>query len=99
MQNFTHCQDQQLLSNFGGEGTAEGRANLAEGWKLVRKMFLQAMFRVDLIVQVRRERRALAHLDYQQLRDIGIDPATAAHESRRSHFDIPASRLRIGPCN
>lgn len=99
MQNFTQCQDQQLLSNFGGDGAAEDRASLSQGWKMLREEYLHAIMRIDLIVLVRRERQALARLDHQQLRDIGIDPATAALESRRNHFDIPACRLRKGRCN
>ena len=38
------------------------------------------------------ERRSLAGLNEQQLRDIGIDAATAATESSRPFWDVPQGR-------
>ena len=41
---------------------------------------------------IRRERVQLANLSEEQLRDIGINRATADSESRKAKFDIPRSR-------
>lgn len=43
-------------------------------------------------IRVSRERRSLGKLNEQQLRDIGIDAATAASESARPFWDLPARR-------
>ncbi len=43
-------------------------------------------------MRVARERRRLAELDERQLRDIGIDPATAAREAGRPFWDLPGGR-------
>ncbi len=43
-------------------------------------------------IRVSRERRSLAGLNEQQLRDIGIDAATAATEASRPFWDVPRSR-------
>jgi uncharacterized protein YjiS (DUF1127 family) len=43
-------------------------------------------------LRVARERRMLAGLNEHQLRDIGIDEATAAAEAARPFWDLPASR-------
>jgi uncharacterized protein YjiS (DUF1127 family) len=43
-------------------------------------------------IRVSRERRRLAGLNEQQLRDIGIDAATAADETSRPFWDVPKGR-------
>ncbi len=43
-------------------------------------------------IRVSRERRSLAGLNEQQLRDIGIDSATASEEASRPFWDVPAGR-------
>jgi uncharacterized protein YjiS (DUF1127 family) len=47
---------------------------------------------VELVLQVRRERRQLAGLSSVQLADLGLDPGAARCEARRGLFDLPASR-------
>jgi uncharacterized protein YjiS (DUF1127 family) len=43
-------------------------------------------------ISVSNERRSLAGLNEQQLRDIGIDAATAATEASRPFWDLPQGR-------
>ena len=43
-------------------------------------------------IRVSSERRSLAGLNQQQLRDIGIDAATAAEEASRPFWDVPKGR-------
>ena len=43
-------------------------------------------------IRVSRERRILGSLNEQQLRDIGIDAATAVEEVSRPFWDLPKSR-------
>lgn len=44
--------------------------------------------------QIARERKALARLSDDQLRDIGLSRKDALRESSRSVFEIPANRLK-----
>lgn len=41
------------------------------------------------LVQLSRERRALARLDRHRLDDIGLDPTAARYESGRAFWDVP----------
>jgi len=43
-------------------------------------------------IRVSRERRQLAGMNEHQLRDIGIDAATASHEASRPFWDLPKHR-------
>ena len=43
-------------------------------------------------IRVSRERRMLGKLNEQQLRDIGIDAATASEETSRPFWDLPEGR-------
>ena len=43
-------------------------------------------------IRVSSERRSLAGLNERQLRDIGIDAATAAVEASRPFWDVPEGR-------
>ncbi len=43
-------------------------------------------------IRVSSERRSLAGLNEHQLRDIGIDAATAAQEASRPFWDVPEGR-------
>jgi len=43
-------------------------------------------------IRVSSERRSLAGLNEQQLRDIGIDAATASAEASRPFWDVPKGR-------
>ena len=45
-----------------------------------------------LMRSVSRERRQLARLDRQALKDLGIDPADAAREAARPFWDLPKQR-------
>jgi uncharacterized protein YjiS (DUF1127 family) len=47
---------------------------------------------IELVLQVRRERRQLAGMSSAQLADLGLDPGAARCEARRGLFDLPASR-------
>ena len=56
---------------------------------------ISAAWRVlELMDQVRTERRALARLGDRDFADMGIDRATAVWESERVLTDLPAERLR-----
>jgi uncharacterized protein YjiS (DUF1127 family) len=48
---------------------------------------------LELAMQVRRERRQLAALGGQELRDMGIKQSDAMREAGRDLFDVPKSRL------
>ena len=52
-----------------------------------------------LCFQIKQERDDLAKLTDSELRDIGIHPADAAAERRRSFFDVPADRRNVYPEN
>lgn len=53
--------------------------------------------RVDLTLQVARERRQLAELDDRMLKDIGLSRSLAHLETERSPLDLPKSRVnRLG---
>jgi len=43
-------------------------------------------------IRVARERQLLANLSDRQLRDIGVDDATAAREAARPFWDLPRGR-------
>ncbi|MEL6217270.1 MAG: DUF1127 domain-containing protein [Pseudomonadota bacterium] len=47
---------------------------------------------IRLAFQVRRERLDLGRLTPEQLRDIGLMPDQAEHETGRAFWDLPASR-------
>lgn len=56
--------------------------------------YLRAQYRKDAIKsQIRKERRDLANLSDQQLRDIGITRHQAELEASRGYDDVPSSRL------
>lgn len=63
-------------------------------WPGLRLIALQIVQALCLADQIRSERRLLASLDDRALQDIGIDRASALHESARGYFDLPAHRLR-----
>ncbi len=50
---------------------------------------------LELVDQVRRERRMLAGMGERQLGDLGINQATAENESARGAFDLPEERLHL----
>ena len=50
--------------------------------------------RVELALQVRRERRMLMRLDDHALQDVGFDQGRAYGEASRSFWDVPVDRLR-----
>gem|GEM_PF-6571422 len=45
--------------------------------------------------QVARERRQLAELSAEQLRDIGLSTQHAIQETKRAYSDVPTSRLPV----
>lgn len=51
-----------------------------------------AIARLDLCMQIRAERKALAKLTDHQLQDIGIHRADAIAECQRSWLDLPQQR-------
>ena len=53
---------------------------------------LRANFPLGRWIRVSGERSALGKLNEQQLRDIGIDAATAASEASRPFWDLPRGR-------
>lgn len=53
---------------------------------------LRLHFPVARWFQVARERRALAAMTEQQLRDIGVSQASAADEAARPFWDLPQGR-------
>lgn len=53
---------------------------------------LRLRFPLGQWIRVARERRMLAAMSEQQLRDIGIDAASAAAEAARPFWDLPAGR-------
>ena len=53
---------------------------------------LQLKFPLGQWLSVARERRDLGMLPDHILRDIGVDPATAAHEAARPFWDLPEGR-------
>jgi uncharacterized protein YjiS (DUF1127 family) len=54
----------------------------------------QLVLRVELAMQVRRERRMLSALDDRALKDVGFQRNQAQVEAQRSFWDLPADRLR-----
>ncbi len=48
---------------------------------------------LDVLGQIRRERRDLLELEDHLLRDIGVDRDAAIREGSRSYWDVPAGRL------
>ena len=56
--------------------------------------YLRAQYKLDAMKsQIRKERKDLANLSDQQLRDIGITRHQAELEASRGYDDIPSSRL------
>lgn len=75
-------------------GGPDKRVGGAGHWlvQTVRRL-VEVVSRLQLLDDIRRERRMLATLDDRMLRDLGIDQATADHESSRRWWDVPANRL------
>lgn len=61
-------------------------------WSRTSMRLVEAVSHLQLLDDIRRERRVLATLDDRMLRDLGIDQATAQHESSRRWWDVPANR-------
>ena len=55
--------------------------------------FRRLMFHLDLVLDVRCERRMLLRMDDRALKDIGLSRSEAYAEARRSLWDIPRERL------
>ena len=55
----------------------------------------QVIQRVNLCVEIKRERESLAKLSDAELRDIGVHRGDADAESQRTFLDIPADRLSL----
>jgi uncharacterized protein YjiS (DUF1127 family) len=66
--------------------------------RTIRSFFLNGVGKSVALIefqrQIARERKALARLSDDQLRDIGVSQKDALHESGRSVFEIPANRLK-----
>ena len=74
-----HCSTTLATSEAG---LTDGIAQLARQWIAFMRLKLQ----------IRRERRQLAHLSNAMLKDIGIESGAAQAEAQQT--DIPATRLR-----
>lgn len=59
---------------------------------LVFDSIKQATDYLNLCFEVKQERADLAKVTDSELRDMGIHPADAAAERRKSFFDVPAER-------
>ncbi len=77
-----------FLSTFSTRDLAE-----TLGWS--RFSLLKAVAYIELVVQVRRERRQLARLSYAQLADLGLDAGAVAREIKRGSFDLPKARAAV----
>jgi uncharacterized protein YjiS (DUF1127 family) len=53
------------------------------------------IFGLDLVLDVRCERRMLLRMDDRALKDIGLSRSEAYAEARRSLWDIPRERLLL----
>jgi len=60
-----------------------------------RFSLLKAVAYIELVVQVRRERRQLARLSSEQLADLGHDAGAVAREIKRGSFDLPKVRAAV----
>lgn len=54
---------------------------------------LKAFAYLELVLQVRRERRQLARLGSEQLADLGLDAGAVGREIARGLFDLPETRV------
>jgi uncharacterized protein YjiS (DUF1127 family) len=54
----------------------------------------RAFVMLELVMQVRKERRSLTELGDAGLKDIGLNRADVFAESGRSFWDLPSDRLR-----
>jgi len=59
-----------------------------------RGLFSQVFLRLELALQVRKERRQLQALGEAGLKDIGLSRAHVFAEAHRSFWDLPVDRLR-----
>lgn len=62
-------------------------------WRRLGARIRAGLKTLELMDQVRSERRALARLGDRDFADMGIDRATAIWESERGLADLPACRL------
>ena len=69
--------------------SASGKATAGfAGW--ISRAFLT----LELVMQIRKERRALQELGEAGLKDIGLSRADVGAELNRSFWDVPVDRLR-----
>jgi len=59
-----------------------------------KSLFSQVFLRLELILQVRKERRQLQALGDAGLKDIGLNRSDVFAEAHRSFWDLPVDRLR-----
>ena len=65
-------------------------------WRwLIGDSIQQLQTYLALCARIKQERNDLAKLTDAELRDIGIHPADAAAERRRSFFDVPPDRRNV----
>lgn len=57
-----------------------------------RKIFNDAIARLEMMWQVYRERQTLRTLDDREIKDIGLNRDLVDKEARRSFFDVPDQR-------
>jgi uncharacterized protein YjiS (DUF1127 family) len=58
-----------------------------------RGVFARVLLQLELLLQVRKERRSLRELSEAGLKDIGLSRADVHLESGRSFWDLPGNRL------
>ena len=69
--------------------SASGNASTGFAGRISR-----AFLTLELVMQVRKERRALQQLGDAGLKDIGLSRADVDAELHRSFWDVPVDRLR-----
>ena len=83
---MTRTSNVSLFLDTLGRTVAAAPAHAAE-------LAMRAVEWVELVIQVRKERRELSRLDPRMLKDIGIDSGIAHREISRAWDDVPARRM------
>jgi uncharacterized protein YjiS (DUF1127 family) len=78
---------EQVMSNIAVARPRAGGSQAQFGRRVS-----QLVATVEHVLQVRRERRALAGLSDAMLKDLGLTRADVANETGRALWDVPAER-------
>jgi uncharacterized protein YjiS (DUF1127 family) len=92
--------DARLGKTKSAAGGAARKARSIAGAPSLRRSGLgdglrRLIFALDLVLEVRRERRMLLSMDDHALKDIGFSRSEAYAEARRALWDIPRDRLLL----